>query len=342
MSLNRRQAATAIGTGLLLPAHALARPKREPKVLVNLADMQPADPSLEQVTADRDKAHRVTAPVMLNGKGPFEFVVDTGANRTVVSTELATELGLPPSGTAEVHGIAGIESSPMALLDRLAVGRIETLRLKTPLLARSRLGADGLLGVDILRNRRLAIDFRRNTITIYRANAATLGLTLGARDSRIDQSGHSFDGTDYTVVPARMRFGQLIVVDADMGGIPVVAFLDSGSQNTVGNLQLYNKLKARPELLSARPLNVVLTSATGQTANGELSTVPTLRLGGLGIADLSAVFADLHIFKLWDLADRPAILIGIDVMRHFEAIELDYGLRRVLLRTPPGALKRVR
>lgn len=339
---NRRQAVMAMGAGVLLPGVATARPPREPRVLVNLADMQHTDPTLEQVTADRDKAHRVTAPVMINGKGPFEFVVDTGANRTVVSTELAAELALPAAGTAEVHGIAGIEPSAMALVERLAVGRIETPRLKTPLLTRDRLGADGLLGVDVLRNRRLAMDFRRNTITIYRANAATLGLSLGVKDSRLNQSGHSIDGTDYTIVPARMRFGQLIVVDADLGGIPVVAFLDSGSQNTVGNLQLYKKLKAKPELLSVRPLSVQLTSATGQTANGELSTVPTLRLGGLGIADLSAVFADLHIFKLWDLADRPAILIGIDVMRHFDAIELDYGLRRVLLRTPPGAIQRVR
>ena len=54
------------------------------------------------------------------------------------------------------------------------------------------------------------------------------------------------------------------------------------------------------------------------------------------------MFADLHIFKLWDLADRPAILIGVDVMRHFEGIELDYASRKVLLRTPPGALRRVR
>ena len=209
-----------------MPGNAAARVSRDPRVLVNLADMQVHDPTLEQVATDRDKAHRVTAPVMLNGRGPFEFVVDTGANRTVVATEIAAELGLPAAGTAEVHGIAGIESSSMALVERLAVGRIETPRLKTPLLTRDRLGADGLLGVDVLRNRRLAIDFRRNTITIYRANAANLGLSLGVQDSRLNQSGHSFDGTDYTVVPARMRVGQLIVVDADLGGVPVVAFLD--------------------------------------------------------------------------------------------------------------------
>lgn len=83
--LTRRQAATAMGAGLLLPGPVVARAPREPKVLVNLADMQPADPTLEQVATDRDKAHRVTAPVMLNGRAPYEFVVDTGANRSVVS-----------------------------------------------------------------------------------------------------------------------------------------------------------------------------------------------------------------------------------------------------------------
>ena len=344
-AISRRTAATVIGAGLLSPGLASARGLRQPKVLVNLAEMAPpgaADQTLEQVAADRDKAHRVTAPVTVNGRGPFEFVVDTGANRTVLATELAAELGLATTGKAEVHGIAGVETSALALVERLAVGRIETRRLQTPLMTRARLGADGLLGVDILRSRRLAIDFRRNTITIYRANASNLGLTLGGRDTRMLESGRSADGTDYTVVPARMRFGQLIVVDADLGGVPVVAFLDSGSQNTVGNLKLYERLKARPEFLSVRPLEVELISATGQTAKGQLSTVPTLRLGGLGIADLSAVFADLHIFKLWDLADRPAILIGVDVMRHFEGIELDYASRKVLLRTPPGALRRVR
>ena len=340
--LNRRQA-TALGLGLMATGCATASAPRQPQVLVNLADLAgaaPADHTLEQVAAARDKAHRVTAPVMVNGKGPFEFVVDTGANRTVVATELAADLKLPASGRADVHGIAGIESSAVAVVDRLAIGRVENRNLRSPVLTRQRLGADGLLGVDILRNRRLAMDFRRNTITIYRANAGAVGLSLGVKDSRMVQSGRSIDGTDYTIVPARMRFGQLIVVDADLGGVPVVAFLDSGSQNTVGNLPLYDRLKARPELLSARPLLVELISATGQTAQGELSTVPPLRLGALGIADLKVVFAGLHIFKLWDLADRPAILIGIDVMRHFEGIELDYGARRVLFRTPAGALKR--
>ena len=132
--------------------------------------------------------------------------------------------------------------------------------------------------------------------------------------------------------------GQLIVIDADLGGVPVVAFLDSGSQNTVGNLQLYERLKRKPELLSPRPLVVQLLSATGQTARGEFTRVPALRLGGLAIENISAVFADLHVFKLWNLLDRPAILVGIDVMRHFEGVDLDFAGRKVTFVTPLGSM----
>lgn len=343
---SRRRAATVIGSGLALAGCATLAAPTQPKVLVNLADLgadpQEPDADLTQIAAARDTAHRVTAPVMINGQGPYEFVIDTGANRTVIATELAQTLGLPTSGRAEVHGIAGVEASTTALIDRLDVGRVNSRRLHAPLLTRARLGADGLMGVDVLKNRRLNIDFRRNIITIHRANDNSIQFRQGVMDTRVGASGRAPDGSDYTVVPARMRFGQLIVIDADLGGIPVVAFLDSGSQNTVGNLKLYAKLKLKPELLSPRPLIVQLISATGQTARGEFSSVPPLRLGGLGIANLSAVFADLHIFRLWELIDRPAILVGIDVMRHFEGIDLDFGARRVTFRTPPGAMRPVR
>ncbi len=340
----RRGATAATVSGLILsgPVTAAIRPK--PKVLINLADLQDlplaadADPALTKLATSRDAAHRVTAPVFINGKGPYEFVVDTGANRTVVATEVAQTLALPPGPNAEVNGIAGIETAPTSLIDRLDVGRVNSRKLQAPTLTHERLGADGLLGVDVLKNRRLTIDFRLNTITIYRANSNTNAFELrsDAVDTRVGPVVPRRG--DYTVVPARVRFGQLIVIDADLGGVPVVAFLDSGSQNTVGNLQLYEKLKRKPELLSPRPLIVQLISATGQTARGEFSRVPALRLGGLAIENISAVFADLHVFKLWNLIDRPAILVGIDVMRHFEGVDLDFAGRKVTFVTPLGSM----
>ncbi|WP_374656930.1 retroviral-like aspartic protease family protein [Phenylobacterium sp.] len=338
--LNRRSAITVIGAGLAAGC-ATTIERLAPPVLVNLADQAPpAADDTAQLGSAADSARRMTAPVHINGHGPFDFVIDTGANRTVVSRELATALAMPAAGKAQIHGIAGVEPSETVLIGRLDVGRVTSARLRAPVLERARLGADGLLGVDVLKNRRVAMDFRQNTFTIGKPDEEAR-TNRNASDSRIRDNAADFAAIDNVViVPARYRFGQLIIIDADMGGVPVTAFLDSGSQNTVGNLKLHEQLKVTPFALTAQVSIVELISATGQRAQGELSTVPPLRMGGLSVGNLSAVFADLHIFKLWELNDRPAILIGIDVMRHFEAIELDFANRRVLFRTPSRALRR--
>jgi predicted aspartyl protease len=42
---------------------------------------------------------RMTVEVFINGQGPFNFVVDTGADRSALSTTLAARLGLEPGRT---------------------------------------------------------------------------------------------------------------------------------------------------------------------------------------------------------------------------------------------------
>ena len=329
----RRASAGLIGAGLA--AGCAARPAGFGRpLMINLAQAEAnGEDDSAQLASAADTARRMTAPVRINGQGPFDFVIDTGANRTVVAAEVAAALQLPAAGKAQIHGIAGVEPSETVAVSRLEVGRMSTGRLRTPVLERARLGADGLLGVDVMKNRRVAMDFRRNTFTIGKTDGEPT-TNRNASESRLrDARTESAAVGNVVIVPARYRFGQLIIIDADMGGTPVTAFLDSGSQNTVGNRKLQAQLKQAPFALTAQVSVVELISATGQRASGELSSVPPLRLGGLSIGNLSAVFADLHIFKLWDLDDRPAILVGIDVMRHFEAVELDFSNRRVLFRT---------
>lgn len=337
----RRRAVTVIGASLATAGCAATASHVGPPILINLADQAPTEDTAALGSAS-DVASRMTAPVFINGQGPFDFVVDTGANRTVISRELSQQLRLPSAGKAQIHGIAGVEPSETAIIDRLDVGKVSSRRLRAPTLDRARLGADGLMGVDVLKNRRVAMDFKRNFLTISKADDISFRARQNVSDSRLrDNAAEEAAADNVVIVPARYRFGQLIIIDADLGGVPVTAFLDSGSQNTVGNLKLYEQLRSTPMGLTAQVSVVELISATGQRARGEFSSVPPLRMGGLSIGNLSAVFADLHIFKLWDLSDRPAILVGIDVMRHFEAIELDFGNRRVLFRTPPKTLRRV-
>ena len=323
-----------------LAACATILPSPRRMIQVNLTDTPlspvPADqaaPSTDNAVlqAGFDPVQRMTVPVMIEGKGPFTFVVDTGANHSVLSIEAAQGLDLPSGGPAAIHGIAGVEPAETVFVRQLTIGSVVTKRIRMPLVSRRNLGADGLLGVDVLTRRDVQLDFERNRFNIARSDSSFRRTMTTGGGGRLATPGVD---PDIVVVPARYRFGQLTIIDAEVGvGLPITAFLDSGAQSTVGNLALRNAAFLQEPGLALRTLRVQLVSATGQTVSGDLARLPGLRLGGLRIGNLSCVFADLHTFKIWDLVDRPAILIGMDVMRHFKTIELDFGRREVVFET---------
>jgi predicted aspartyl protease len=332
---NRRVLLASAGA-MAMGGPVLAKP-RKPEIQVNLSDLAPAPaapPAPDKpdlVGAGRDAAKRMSVPVLLNRQGPFTFVVDTGANRSVVSTETALALGLPHVGQESIHGIAGIEPSQTVLVDRLSVGEVTSRHLTLPTLSSEHLGVQGLLGVDVLKERLIVLNFLDNRLEIGPSgNEFAVNMVGGGRLG--DWSGDP----SVVSIPAHYRFGQLTIVDADVGGLQVTAFLDSGSQNTVANLALRKRMLEHIPDQVAKLATVELLSATGQVASGDLCLLPSLRLGGIKMTGLSAVFADLHTFAIWGLQDRPSILVGVDVLRHFNAVELDFGRRQVIFHTPPG------
>lgn len=330
MSLDRRRAVQTLLVGGLASA-CLTRPElvpavREPVVSINLTNVQP---TAESATGTRvetafDQAQRMTVPVWLGRRGPFQFVVDTGANRTVIGAETAARCGLAADGEAAVHGIVGTQPAPLVKTPLLRVGGVRSTDLRLPVLPRDSLGADGLLGIDVLKNRRIRLNFRTNSFEIgVSGRGASVESLGGGGGTRIPDPSRGI------MVPAQYRSGQLVIFDADVAGVPVRAFLDSGAQISCGNEALRDVLlRARPGLRDHME-ETRLISATGQTSPAHLAQLPRLRLGGLGLNNIRAAFAPLHIFDLWALNDRPAMLVGIDVLRHFDEVVLDFGRREV-------------
>lgn len=276
-----------------------------------------------------DNSARVTVPVFLDGQGPFAFVVDTGANRTVISTEVAEACRFPAAGSAQVHGIIALQPAPLVKVGRIRVGDVVSARLKLPCIPRQLVGADGILGLDMFRDRRLVLGFHDSTFHI----AASGGMELGRdRNSRINLP----EGP--VTVPARFRSGQLVILDAEAAGEPITAFLDSGSQVTIANRALRDAaLKARPDI-GQRLFHSELISATGQSALADFGPLPGLRLGGQLLDRPTVAFADLHIFELWDLQSRPTLLVGVDVLRRFDQVAFDFGHKLITFwpsREPP-------
>ena len=69
----------------------------------------------------------------------------------------------------------------------------------------------------------------------------------------------------------------------------------------------------------------------------DFADLPGLRIGGLSLPTWPVAFADLHTFRLWNLTDRPAILIGVDILSRFETVCLDFRHDEVRFRLPARA-----
>ena len=305
---DRRQALARLGgaAALLALAPAMAR-AAAPSVLpeADYTDQAPA----ADVMAMEDASRRMTAPVMVDGHGPFDFVVDTGTNRTVVSTELAASLGLSPGPIAAVHGIGGVVSANTVKVDSLKIGERQARRLHLPSMPAKSLGGAGLLGVDGLKNQRVVLDFQQVRL-------------------RIEPSSDRWRGPEANVVAAKRRFGQLTMVDTSLDGRQVAVIVDTGSEVTIGNSEL-RRMMVRTTRDEAQLGTVELIGATGQTARGDFGGVPLFRIGRLTLGNLRVVYSDLHTFELWELNKRPAMILGMDVLRLFDAVAIDFGKSEV-------------
>ncbi|HEY1926120.1 MAG TPA: pepsin/retropepsin-like aspartic protease family protein [Caulobacteraceae bacterium] len=306
--LDRRSfSAMALATVFAVP-RALAEPTTGSR-LPSADDVYEPPTTLALVA---DLYARMTAPLTVDDKGPFPFVVDTGANQSVISSELAAHLSLPHDPPSLLNGVAGVEMAPTTAA-LLGLGR--RARRHTPLfvLPRAAIGGDGMLGLDGLEGERLVLDFKRRTLEI------DTGPRRGVESRTV-------------VMHAHRRDGQLTLVDADLDGIPVTAFIDSGAQSTIGNraLQHLATLREPTDVWRVAPI----VSVTGQTIDSDMAELPHLRIGGLTLPRWNVAFADLHTFQLWDLTQRPAILIGVDILSRFEKVTLDFARNEVSFRLP--------
>jgi predicted aspartyl protease len=263
-----------------------------------------------------DETTRMTVPVDIDGQGPFRFVVDTGAERTVISRELARTLDLDPGRTATVHSMTEVSEIATVVIPDLRIAGRSVNDIHAPALSQGNLGAQGMLGVDSLQSQRVMFDFKRREMTIV--------------PSRRREVHWPDDGT--IVVTGRRHFGRLMLVDASIEGQRVVVIVDTGSQVTVGNTALRRALTARNRLGALHPIE--LLSITGGQLSAEYGVAHRIRIGTIDIRDLPIAFADVHPFRQLQLMDRPAILLGMDAMHLFERVSIDFANRRVRVLLP--------
>ena len=252
---------------------------------------------------------RMSIGVEVNGSGPFRFLVDSGADRSVIGVALAKRLNLPASEIVHLNDVAGATDVSTFLVDTLKVGDAATFAVSAPGLPEQYLGAQGIIGVDALADRRIMMDFQNNKITLEDATTPEK-----AEPGEIVVVGHR-------------HHGQLILTEVRVGKLNVYALIDTGSDMTIGNYALLEKVAG-----SRHPptqVAIVLNSVTGRSAAATGILLPRIEIGGLRIANLPVAFADVAPFALFGLADRPALLLGTDALKGLKRMSLDFHQYRV-------------
>lgn len=280
----------------------------------DLAPYQTATPADFAVGVTRsDRIGRVVAPISVNGQGPFRFIVDTGANRSVLSQDLADRLGLMSSGTGEVHSVHGVTTAPLVDVVSLQYRGLALSSARLPTLGGAVLaGEQGLLGVDGMHGRRLRLDFERNCIEIVASRNA----------SRL---------RGWTMIRGQLRFGHLVVVRGYISGVRVNMLLDSGSDSSLANPALREALNARLRRNRGRLESVISNTAGESVVLDDAILIRSMRMGDLEVENVTAYVGDFHIFRLWNLAGEPTLLLGMDVLSQARGLAIDYQRRAVYL-----------
>ena len=274
---------------------------------------------IDQIQGGRDLSQRLTVPVTIAGAGPYQFVVDTGAERTVISRELADRLALTAASPVTLLSIAGEDEVQTAVVSglRLTSARSQMDSFDAPVLSEYHLGAVGMLGIDSLQTKRVVLDFRSMRMSITEATRPTAA------------------ATDEIVVTARRRLGQLILVDAEAEGQKINVIIDTGSAVTIGNPALRRRLEARKKLSAIVPISI--TSVTGGQTPADYTSMRQIRIGGVTMKDMPIAFADAQIFHRLGMTGKPALLLGMDALRLFDRVSIDFANRNVRFLMPGDA-----
>jgi Aspartyl protease len=251
----------------------------------------------------RDRLGRIWAPVYLNGKGPYRLVLDTGASQSAIIARVATDLGLPLDGAGAMllHGVTGSVTVPVVTVATFLVGDLEAHDKVMPIVPDALGGADGVLGIEGLQDKRIFIDFMHDKITISRSHGARAPL-------------------GYDTIPLVRTANGLLMTTAYIGRIRVKAIIDTGGEATVANPALQAALRARHADL--RPSSI--TGATDDVQAGEDMAIPPVSLGSVLIRAPFLTISDLRIFERWNLTREPAMLIGIDTLGLVDVMVIDY------------------
>lgn len=262
-----------------------------------------------------------TVDVMLNGKGPFRFVIDSGAGFVVVSEDVARTLKLrrvAAGGTSRGVSGTGRFSIVYGVLDKLALGQMSMDSVPTYIRkiheTSQRAKVDGYIGLSVLSHFRIAVDYERRVLELRPA----------------DEPGQPIAEGDVEI-PYRMTNGGMMSVRADIGTEVALNFIvDTGASSTVVSSRAFERYNLAAKQHKGVAVRVV--GAGGVTDNVPVVVLDRLQLQGGGRLHefVRAIVLDLDPVNETAGFEQSGIM-GSDMLRFFR-VEFDFARSTIVFR----------
>ena len=238
--------------------------------------------------------------------GVRQFVFDTGAEGSAVYANFADEAGLKAAGSEQLQGQTGAADVPLVELTKLTLDGLTKAPLNAVKLDPRADGVPlaGIVGLDLFGERTVDFDLPRKRLAL-----------LPAGDRPIAGMG----------LAAAPTTGNLLTIPVTIRGVTSTAVIDTGARKTRINWKLGTLLGLDPSKVAKCD---IIQGATNTAIETGAASVSNVHLGARVLAEAPVLVADLPVFEAFGVADRPAIILGLDWLTETRMV-IDFPARLV-------------
>jgi predicted aspartyl protease len=250
----------------------------------------------------------ILLPVRINDRGPFDFILDTGAGTSLLSADLAKALDVKVIGSKEGQSAGGKVSVSLAKVDSLAVGETKLDDVDVGIVDLGQIaktiGAkiDGDLGYNFLKHFRVTINYRDCELRLE-------------DPKRIE----SFARGAQTEIPIRLANSAkpLLLVNVHANGSGPFQFaIDTGTSTTAITTELAKQLG-----IETSPVGPGTTG--GAPVDFHAATLQSFQLGGAKIDNMAVVVADFFTMLSAAIGAKLDGIVGYNFLRNYKVV-IDY------------------
>ena len=250
----------------------------------------------------------ILLPVHVNDQGPFEFILDTGAGTSLLSSELAKRLAVKIIGSKEGQSAGGKVAVSLAKVGSVAVGETKLGEVDVGIVDLAHIGRtvgakiDGDLGYNFLKHFRVTINYRDCELRLD-------------DPKRVDTVARGAQ----TEIPIRLAnpAKPLILVDVHANGRGPFQFaIDTGTSTTAITSELAKQLD-----ISTSPVGAGTTG--GAAVDFHAGLLQSFQLGGAKIDNMAVVVADFFTMLSAAVGAKLDGIVGYNFLRNYKVV-IDY------------------